>query len=81
MVSYTCKIKREKKGAIMATYESVFHVDGYTRAGGFLYAWFDTEAEALEFWGSDSDWQDADIVEEIFEPTKRSYRVIKRVGF
>lgn len=81
MVSYTCKIKREKKGAIMATYESIFHVDGHTRAGGFLTACFDTEAEALEFWGSDSDWQDGDVVEEIFEPTKRSYRVIKRVGF
>ena len=64
----------------MATYESIFHVDGYTRAGGFLYAWFDTEAEALEFWGSDSDWQEGDIVEEIFEPTKRSYRVVKSVG-
>ena len=65
----------------MATTESIFHVDGHTRAGGFLYAWFNTEAEALEFWGSDSDWQDGDVVEEIFGPTKRSYRVIRRVGF
>lgn len=65
----------------MATTESIFHVDGHTCAGGFLTAWFDTEAEALEFWGSDSDWRDGAMVEEIFEPTKRSYRTIKRVGF
>lgn len=81
MILYICKVKREERGADMATTKSIFHVDGHTCAGGFLTAYFDTEAEALEFWGSDSDWQDGDLVEEIFEPTKRSYRVIRRVGF
>lgn len=81
MILCICKVKRKEKGAVMATTESIFHVDGHTCAGGFLTACFDTEAEALEFWGSDSDWQDGDVVEEIFEPTKRSYRVIRRVGF
>lgn len=65
----------------MATYESIFHVDGHTYAGGFLTASFETEEAALAFWGADSDWQDGAVVEEIFEPTKRSYRELKRVGF
>ena len=65
----------------MSTTSSYFHVQGYTCAGGFISECFDSEHEALEFWGTDSDWQEGDVVEEIFEPTKRSYRVIKRVGF
>lgn len=65
----------------MTTTSSYFHVQGHTSAGGFIAARFDSEREALEFWGADSDWQDGDVVEEIFEPTRRSYRVIKRVGF
>lgn len=65
----------------MSTTSSYFHVQGYTCAGGFISECFDSEHEALEFWGADSDWQEGDVVEEIFEPTKRSYRVIRRVGF
>lgn len=65
----------------MTTTSSYFHVQGHTCAGGFIAARFDSECDALEFWGADSDWQDGDVVEEIFEPTKRSYRVIRRAGF
>jgi hypothetical protein len=81
MILYICKVKGAEKGADMATTESIFHVDGHTCAGGFVTASFETEEAALAFWGSDSDWQDGDLVEEIFESTKRSCRVIKRVGF
>ena len=65
----------------MSTTSSYFHVQGYTHAGGFICERFDSERDALEFWGADSDWREGDVVEERFEPTQRSYHVIRRVGF
>lgn len=66
----------------MTTTSSYFHVRGYVHnTGGYFEGRFNSEREALEFWGADSDWREGEVVEEIFEPTKRSYRVIRRVGF
>lgn len=65
----------------MTTTSSYFHVRGYVRNSGYFEGRFDSERIALDFWGADSDWSEGVVVEEIFEPTKRSYRVIKRVGF
>lgn len=63
------------------TTSSYFHVQGYTTVGCFFSETFDNLDDALLYWGTDSDWREGDVVEERFESTKRSYHVIRRVGF
>ena len=62
-------------------FETIYHVEGHTLAGGFVYQWFESLEEALACWGEDSDWQDGDVVAETFGPEKRTYEYIRRVGF
>lgn len=60
-------------------HEVVYHIEGYNEHGGFVTETFDNVNDALAYWGSDSEWLNADLVAEHFYADRREHETIKDV--
>ena len=58
--------------------EAIFHVQGYTFAGGWVSEDFEEETKAVAFFDS-LDWRDGDCVAELFLPDRREYKTLRLV--
>lgn len=59
-------------------HEVLYHVDGYSKYG-FVTEMFDNLDDALEFWGRDDEWLNAELVAEHFYSDRREHEVIRNV--